>query len=145
MNRIGVIVTNVAVALYLFASGILGFNNGGVGINFTNFTNPFRSILTDILGRGDFTNVLIIVLSICAIVAGVLLLLALFKIEVPITDLIMVIFICIWLVIIVLADIIHPLNKNHKFEFLTYLLQLSAHLMVLGALVTSTKRFGGRS
>jgi len=89
----------------------------------------------------DFDNVLIIVLSVCAIIAGVLLLVSVFRNDVTVINVILFIFIALWVVFIVIVDIIDPLSSS-KFDLLTYLKRLSAHLMVLGALFTSTKHFG---
>lgn len=142
MSRIGCLLLNIAVALYLFANGILGFTQKNVNV-FGNQVQggEFGKMMHTIFGRGDLTNVLTIVVSIAAVAAGLLLLLALFKVEIPITDLILFIFVIIWVVFIVIVDIIHPLQN--KTEVLPYLVQLSSHLMVLGALVSSTKRLGG--
>jgi hypothetical protein len=129
MNRIGFFVLNIAVALYLFANGILGFSGGG----------SFASISGQIF-RGDFANIVTIILSVIAIAGGLFLLLALFKIDIPITDLILFIFVIVWIVFIVIVDIINPLGARNV-KFLPYLVQLSSHLMVLGALITATKRF----
>jgi hypothetical protein len=132
MNRIGFMLLNIAAALYLFANGILGItkNHGG----------DFGIMVGTIFGRGDFSNVLIILLSICGIAAGVFLLLSLFRIDVPITDLILLVFIVLWLIFIAIVDIIHPLNS--KPNIMVYLQGLATHLMVLGALISATKRFG---
>jgi len=135
MNRLGLFLLNIAVALYLFANGILGLNN-----KWTNRGN-FYEMLTTIFGRGNFTNVLTIVLSVCAIVAGVFLLLTLFRNNLALTELILLVFIILWVIYIILVDIISPLSGNSK-GFLVYLTQLSSHLLVLGALLSSTKRFG---
>ena len=140
MNRLGVMLLNIAVALYLFANGIIGIANEKT--IFGERGGEFGKMAATIFGKGDFTNVVTIILSIFAIAAGVFLLLALFKIEVPITDLILFIFVIVWAVFIVIIDIINPISNSKDIKFLEYLVQLSAHLMVLGALVTSTKRFG---
>jgi hypothetical protein len=66
-------------------------------------------------------------------------LLQLFKIVVPITDLILFVFVILWAIFIVIVDIINPLQNRP--ELLPYIVQLASHLMVLGALITSTKRF----
>jgi len=136
MKNIGEYLLKAAVALYLFANGIIGF---------TKERGEFGTMAKTIFGRGDFTDVLTVILSICAIIAGVLVILALLKIEVPFTDLILLIFICLWLAFIAIMDIINPINqkdsifRKNTWEFLQ---QLAAHVMVLGALITSTKRFG---
>jgi hypothetical protein len=136
MNRIGYLLLNIAVALYLFANGILGISKQNL---FGQRGGEFGKMMQTIFGRGDLTDILTIVLSVCAIVAGVFLLLALFKIDIRFTDLILFVFVIVWVIFIVIIDIIHPLQN--KIEFLPYLVQLSSHLMVLGALITSTKRF----
>ncbi|MDR0302061.1 MAG: hypothetical protein LBI04_07110, partial [Treponema sp.] len=60
--------------------------------------------------------------------------------DIAVTELILLVFIVLWLIFIVIADIIKPLQ--HGVKFLDYLAQLSAHLMVCGALMSSTRRFG---
>jgi hypothetical protein len=139
MKRLGFFLLNIAVSLYLFVNGILGFTN----VNKSEFYTMVRIIFP----RGwkingwDFDNVLIIVLSVCAIIAGVLLLMAVFKNDVTVINVILFIFIVLWVAFIVIVDIISPLS-SYKVEPLAFLKQLSAHLMVLGALFTSTKHFG---
>ena len=132
MNRISYFLLTIAAALYLFANGILGItkNRGG----------EFGTMARTILGTGEFTNVIIVILSICGIAAGVFLLLALFRVDVPITDIILLIFVVVWVIFIAIVDIIGPLNN--KIDILDYLQQLATHLMVLGALMSSTRRFG---
>jgi hypothetical protein len=136
MNRLGFFLLNIAVSLYLFANGILGLNNKLFN------KGDFYKMVSTIFGNGDFTKVLTIVLSVCAIVAGVFLLLSIFKNDIAITELILLVFIILWVIFIVIVDIINPLGSKIKPDFLTYLTHLSAHLMVLGALISSTRRFG---
>jgi hypothetical protein len=141
MNKSGLgnLVLNIAVALYLFANGVLGISKQDF---FGQRGGEFGKMVQTIFGRGDLTDLLVIVLSVCAIAAGVFLLLALFKVEISITDLILFIFVIVWAVFIIIVDIIAPLQSKSKTDFLPYIVQLSAHLMVLGGLVSSTKRFG---
>jgi len=136
MNRLGYFLLNIAVSLYLFANGILGINNKWFN------KGDFYKMVSTIFGSGDFTKVLTVVLSVCAIVAGVFLLLSIFKNDIAITELILLVFIILWVIFIVIVDVIHPLSSKIKEDSLSYLLHLSAHLMVLGALISSTKRFG---
>jgi len=142
MNKIGCILLNVSVALYLFANGIVGISREKV-LGFSYGGGEFGKMIDTIFKKanGDFKDTLIIVLSVCAIAAGVFLLLAFFRIEIPVTDIILFVFICLWVVFIVIVDIINPFQNSNKVKFLEYLLQLTPHLMVLGALITSTKRF----
>jgi len=135
MKRLGFFLLNIAVTLYLFVNGIFGFTNR----NNSEFYTMVRTI--GFPWRKDFDNALIIVLSVCAIIAGVLLLVSVFRNDVTVINVILFIFIALWVAFIVIVDIIDPLSSS-KFDLLTYLKRLSAHLMVLGALFTSTKHFG---
>ncbi|MCL2411247.1 MAG: hypothetical protein FWC97_06340 [Treponema sp.] len=139
MNRIASFVLNIAVALYLFANGILGITQRpALGVP----GGEFGTMVATIFGSGDLTNILTIVLSICAIVAGVFLLLKLFNVDIRITDMILFVFVIVWVVFIVIVDIIRPIQSS--VEVLPYLKGLASHLMVLGALMLSTQRFGNR-
>jgi hypothetical protein len=138
MNKsIGGIILQISVALYLFANGIFGISKHGL----FEKGGEFEKMIRTIVGKGDFSNVLIIVLSVCAIVAGIFLLLELFRIEVPVSDIILLVFIVIWAIFIIILDIVNPLQSDRKPNFLTYLAVLSSHLMVLGALLSASKRF----
>jgi len=139
MKRLGFFLLNIAVTLYLSVNGILGFSN----VSKSEFYTMIRSIFPNgwIINGWDFSYVLIIVLSVCAIVAGVFLLMAVFRNDVRVVNVILFIFIALWVIFIVIVDIISPLS-SYEVDPLTYLKQLSAHLMVLGALFTSTKHFG---
>jgi len=137
MNRIAVILLNISVALYLFANGIVGIAGGKWYKGDGEFVKMLETLSIK-TGKG-FGYVLLITLSVCAIAAGVFLLLAIFEMKVPITDLILLIFVVLWVVFIVVVDIVAPLKKS--IEFLDYLLQITPHLMVLGALVSANKRF----
>jgi hypothetical protein len=137
---LGNLILNISVALYLFANGVLGITTKSSKV--FERKDEFGRMLQTIFGKGDLTDVIIIALSVCAIAAGVFLLLALFKVEIKITDLILFIFVIVWVAFIVIADIIAPMQSKSKLDFLPYLVQLSAHLMVLGGLISSTKRLG---
>jgi len=134
MRKFGFFLLNIAVSLYLFVNGILGFTNAN--------ESEFSTIVRTIFPRGwDFNNVLIIVLSACAIVAGVFLLVAVFKNDITVINVILYIFIVLWVIFIVIVDIISPISYGVRAP-LDFLRQLSTHCMVLGAIITSTKRFG---
>jgi len=137
MNKLGYFILNIAVALYLFANGILGLNSG----RFQN-KGEFHTMVKAIFSNGNLVSALTIILSVCAIVAGVFLLLSVFKNDIALTEIILLVFIILWVIFIVIMDIINPLSSKGKTDFLVYLVQLSAHLMVLGALISSTRRFG---
>jgi hypothetical protein len=139
MKRLGFFLLNIAVALYLVVNGFLGFTNAS--------RSEFYTMIRTIFPRGwaingrNVDNVLIIALSVCAVVAGILLLTSVFKNDVGVINVMLFIFIALWVAFIVVVDIINPMSSS-KFDPLTYFRQLSAHLMVLGALFTSTKHFG---
>lgn len=136
MNRICYFLLTIAAAIYLFINGILGFTSKGFGRDH----GAFREMLGAIGVSGDLGNILGVVLSICGIAAGIFLLLALFRVDVPITDLILLGFIILWAVYIIFVDIIG--GKWNSDNFLSSFAQLSQSLMVLGCLMISTKRFG---
>jgi len=141
MNRIGLIVLNAAVALYLFANGIIGITKESGDLFGKNKGGEFGDMIRALGLKVDegFGSVLLIVLSVCAIAGGVFLLLQFFGIAIPRIDLILLVFICLWVVFIVIVDIINPLGeKDAKFD-MAYLVKLSGHLMVLGALAAAKK------
>jgi len=134
MSRLGVLVLNIAVALYLFANGILGFNTGRFDDKGA-FYDMAKTIFKNNSGAVDTVT---IILSVIGIIAGVLLILKLLNIAIPQMDLLMLVIIIVWAVVVVIVNIIQPLQDSNPFQpFLSYLLQLSAHLMVLGALISS--------
>ena len=139
MNKgIGMFLMNIAVACYLFCAGILGINNKWLQ------SSEIRKAVTDLLGRGDFTNILVVILSILAIIAGVCILLRLFSIDLPLPiDLILIVLAIVWIVLILLMDIIPGLQNFGKGNFINWLMPFSVHLMVLAGIALSTERFGG--
>jgi hypothetical protein len=139
MNKgIGMFLMNVAVACYLFCAGILGFNNKWLQ------ASEIRKAVTELLGRGDFTNVVVVILSILSIAAGVCILLRLFSIDLPLPiDFILIVLAIVWVVLILLMDIIPGLQNFGKGNFISWLSPFSVHLMVLAGIALSTERFGG--
>jgi hypothetical protein len=138
-NGIGSFLMNIAVACYLFCAGILGFNNKWFD------SSEIRRAVTGVLGRGDFSNILVVVLSVFAIAAGIFILLRLFNIQLPLPmDLILIVLAVVWLVLILLMDVIPGLENFGKGNFIDWLLPFSTHLMVLAGIVLATERFGGR-
>jgi hypothetical protein len=132
MNRsIGGFILYIATALYLLAAGLIGvFSKGG----------EFYLMVSSIFGFGGLSSAIGIIFSIAAIVAGVLLLLQLFGIEFGIIEIILIAFAILWIIFIVVVDIF-GLFKGPN--FLAWLSGLALHLMVLGAIATGTRAFGG--
>ena len=137
MNRsIGGILMNIAVAAYLLATGILGLT----GRKFFP-DGEIRRAVTSIF-KGNFAEILIVVLSVIAIAAAVFILMKFFGIELSIAELLLVILAIAWVVFIVLIDIIHPLNSRKGFNFVDWLRTFGTHLMVLAGILLATERFG---
>jgi len=136
MDRgIGSILLNFSVAIYLFATGILGITK-----------KPASEILLAVknlgeLGRGDFGNVLIVILAVMAVAAGVFILIKFFGVSVGITENLLLILAITWVVFIIMIDIA-PLLNNGKLS-MEFLKVIGAHVMVLSAIMLATERFGG--
>jgi hypothetical protein len=137
MNRsISVFLLNISVALYLFATGILGLS----GKSWFR-EGEIRRAVTGIF-RGDFAEILIVILAALAIAAGVFILIRLFGLEIPFTEMILIILAIVWLVFIIMVDVIYPLN-NRGTNFVDWLRGIASHLIVLGGITLATERFGG--
>jgi hypothetical protein len=137
MNRsVGVFLWQISVALYLFANGVLGLSRYAGG--------DFLIIYRAFFGRGDFTNALIFVTGIIALVAGIGILLELFHVEFPFLDAMLFIIAVIWVVYIV-VEVASWITGKGDYSFrkdLFYVLQkLAVHLMVLGSLLVTSKKF----
>ena len=137
---IGMFLLNIAVAGYLFATGIMGMGER----TWARLNPEIRQAVEAIFGRGDFSNVLVILLSIIAIIAGILILLRLFNIGIPMLELCLVICAIVWIVFIIMINIIAPLNSRGNFNFIQWLRVICPHIMVLAGIMMSTERFGGR-
>jgi hypothetical protein len=139
MNRsIGLIVLNFAVAIYLTATGIIGLG----GRRFLSSGGEIRDAVSSIF-KGDFAEIIIVILSVLAIVAGVFVLLKLFGVDVPMAEMLLVILAIVWVVFIIIFDVIRPINNSRGFVFVDWLRVLGAHLMALGGILLATERFGG--
>jgi sterol desaturase/sphingolipid hydroxylase (fatty acid hydroxylase superfamily) len=137
MNRsISVFLLNISVALYLFATGILGLS----GKSWFK-EGEIRRAVTGIF-KGDFAEILIVVLAILAIAAGVFILLKLFGIEIPLAEISLIVLAIVWLVFIILVDVIYPLNHRGA-NLVDWLRSIGSHLMALGGITLATERFGG--
>jgi hypothetical protein len=137
MNKsISHFILTIAVAIYLFATGIIGM--GGRKI----FSEGEIRRAVSALFKGDFAEALIVILSILAIAAGVFVLLKLFTINIPITELFLIILAIVWIVFIIMIDLVYPLNHKGT-KFVEWMLSIGTHLMVLGGITLATERFGG--
>jgi hypothetical protein len=136
---VGSLLMNIAIALYLLATGVLGLGDAKL---FSKFDPEVRQAATALLGKGDFTNVIVILISILAIAAGVFILMRLFDFSFPSIDLILIILAVVWLVFIIMIDIVAPINSKQDFNFINWVRVFAPHLMVLAGLISATGRFG---
>jgi hypothetical protein len=139
-RSIGIIVLQIAVALFLLVSGISGLLKSSAGD-----LAPVIEFLKTAFTNASVATMIVIVLSVCEIVAGCFLLGELLTTDLRITDIILVVIIVLWIANIALVDFITPISGGHAFRSLSgilkYLSTLSSHLMVLGALILVTKKF----
>jgi len=135
MDRgIGSILLNFSVAAYLFATGILGITK--------NSASEITVAVNSLLGRGDFADIIIVILAVLAIAAGVFILIKFFGISVGITEMLLIILAITWVVFIIMIDIAYPLNHKGT-NFVNWLRSIGSHVMVLAGIMLSTERFGG--
>ena len=137
MNKsIGLVLLNFAVAIYLLATGILGLT----GRKFFPDGEIRRAVTA--LFKGDFAEILIVILAILAIAAGIFILLKFFGIDIPITELLLIVLAIVWVVFVIMIDIVYPLGHKGT-NFVDWLRSLGSHLMALGGILLATERFGG--
>ena len=130
----GQLIWSISVALYLIANGILGLYRRG----------DFKTIIYDfIFNESSFGNMIVMLVSIIALLAGILVLFELFKVKFSFLDELLFIVSIIWAVYIVIE--IFYWVKNGKFgsDLWGTVQALAVHLMVLGSLLIASKRFGG--
>jgi uncharacterized membrane protein YphA (DoxX/SURF4 family) len=139
-RSIGLIILQVAVAIYLLVSGITGLLHSNAGD-----LAPVVAFLNDILESRTISTILVIVISVGEIIAGVFLVTELFTTDLRVTNLIIFLFVILWVANIVLVDFLGAFTDGSTFRnvnnVLKYLGTLSSHLMVLGALIAVNKKF----
>ena len=57
-------------------------------------------------------------------------------------DIIILVFLVVWLIFIVLSDVVYAFKDARSFAFLPWLRALASHLVVLGALIGASHKFG---
>ena len=140
-RSIGLIVLNFSVAIYLLATGILGVSKEKSLFGVTD--GEIRKAVTAVFGRGDLTDILVIVIGVLAIAAGGFILLKFFGIDIPINELALVILAIVWVVFIIMIDIVTPIDSNSKFNLVDWMKTFGGHAMALGGILLATERFGG--
>ena len=132
-RTVGLVVLQIALAFFLIVAGVLGLIRsiaGELGQTIALLDAVFRS--------QTITTIIIITLAVAELIAGVFLIVEFFSGEIRLTNVILLVFMILWIVNIVLIDIIGSINGNiftSTMSVLNYLSQLSRHLMILGAII----------
>ena len=128
----GITILQIALVFFLLVSGVTGLMQSSAGN-----LNPVVSFLTQLVKSSTISTIIIIAIAVCELIAGFFLLMGLFTFSPRVLNAILIMFTVLWIVNIVLVDFIGTFNSGiHGVQgLLTYLQQLSAHLMVLGALI----------
>ena len=123
MAGISGLIWRISVALYLVANGVMGtfLKSGDFGGIFGN-------------------NILTVIAGIIALIAGIMMLLELFKISVPIVDLLIFILAIVWCVFAVYALIRDIGNGVNLWAMLS---GLGVRVMISASLLVASKKFGG--
>ncbi len=142
------VILQIAVALFLVVSGILTVQlDGGILSQAKSVLggNELASAVYKVFGRGDFTTIIVMILGICELIAGVFLLINFFVDTAKVTNIFLLVIIILWLIVIALVDIMGNGGLlggafNSMNSVLSFLKNLSAHLLVLGALLVVWKK-----
>jgi phosphotransferase system glucose/maltose/N-acetylglucosamine-specific IIC component len=128
------LIWKVSVALYLFANGVLGLQNK------IPSKGDFYQILQRIGMGSNGLKICVPVLSVIAIIAGILIILELFDIKVPMLETLLLIIAIIWAVFVV-VEIISWIKGTVRKDFLEVLKMVAVHLMILVPLLLGSKKF----
>lgn len=132
-RTVGLVTLQIALAFFLIVAGILGLTRSSGGE-----LEQVVALLDGLFRSPVITTVIIITIAIAELIAGVFLIVEFFSGEIKLTNIILVIFMILWIVNIILLDILGAINGNvfkNVTALLAYLSQLSRHLMILGAII----------
>jgi hypothetical protein len=129
----GQLIWSISVALYLIANGVLGLYKRG----------DFKIIFDFVFNGSSFGNMVVMLVSIIALLAGILVLFELFKVKFSFLDELLFVVAIIWVVYIVIEIFYWVKNGNLVNDLWGTIQKLAVHLMVLGSLFIASKRFGG--
>ena len=128
---LGQFLWKISVALYLIANGVLGLNKRG----------DFKTIF-DFVFKGTFSDMVVMIVSVIALLAGILVLFEMFKVKFSFLDELLFVVAVIWFVYVII-EIIYWLRGGLGNDLWGIIQKLAVHLMVLGSLLIASKRFGG--
>ena len=129
----GQLIWSISVALYLIVNGVLGFGNRG----------DFQIIPNVVFNGSSFGKVVGTLVSIIALLAGILVLFEHFKVKFNFLDELLFIVAIIWVVYIIIEIFYWFKNGSFGNDLWGTVQKLAVHLMVLGSLFIASKRFGG--
>lgn len=130
---LGISVLQIAMAFFLIVAGVQGLMQTSAGE-----LGTIISALNKLFRIPSLTTTVIFILSISELIAGIFLIVEFFAGEIKLTNIILSVFVILWIINTVLVDIIAPINNNpftSVARILTYLTGFSQHLMVLGSLL----------
>ncbi len=129
----GLVTLQIALAFFLIVAGILGLMRSSGGE-----LGEVVAFLNSLFKSSVITTVIIITIAIAELIAGVFLIVEFFSGEIRLTNIILIIFMILWIVNIILIDALGAAKGNifkNTATVLNYLSQLSRHLMILGAII----------
>lgn len=132
-RTLGLIVLQIALAFFLIVAGILGLIRSNAGE-----LGQAIALLDAVFKSQTITTIIVISLAVAELIAGVFLIVEFFSGEIRLTNIILIIFMILWIINIILIDIIGPINGNifgSTMSVLNYLSRFSRHLMILGAII----------
>ncbi|AGT43471.1 hypothetical protein [Treponema pedis] len=132
-RTVGLVTLQVALAFFLIVAGILGLMRSSGGD-----LGEVVALLNGLFKSSTITMIIIITIAITELIAGVFLIVEFFSGEIKLTNIILIIFMILWIINIILIDILGAVNGNifrNTASVLNYLSQLSRHLMILGAII----------
>lgn len=137
-------VLRIALAVFLIVTGImtLQLDSGLLGKIQAGFSGNELAIAVRSFLKGDTANVVIVLLGILELVSGLFLVAGFFMDTGAFNKLALFVIMALWIVVIVLVDVVGKggiLGDAFKTmgSLLAFLKVLSAHLLVLGAIMTA--------
>lgn len=132
-TRISFVILQLALAFFLIVAGIAGLMRSNAGE-----LNQVIILLDGLFKSGTVTSAVIITLALTELIAGLFLIVEFFSGEIRLINVILLIFMILWVINIVLIDVLGAVNGNpfkNIVSVLNYLSVFSRHLMILGAII----------
>ena len=129
-GAVGQLIWQIAVAMYLIANGVLGLNKRG----------DFK-IIFDFVFKGSLSDMVVTIVSIIALIAGILVLFEMLKVKFFFLDELLFVIAIVWVVYIII-EIFYWLKAGIGDNLWDIIQKLAVHLMVLGSLLVASNRFG---